>query len=156
MDNSNNIAPINEDLNVAKYEEENIKDLIYNIRGKQVMLDSDVAKLYKYKTKALNLAVKRNSERFPEEFCFQLTENEIESLRFQIETSKDEIRIISNKRGGRRYLPYAFTEEGIAMLAGILKSDKAVSMSINIIKAFIEMRNFLMMNGQLFQRLTIL
>ena len=101
---------------------EDIKDLIYTIRGKQVMLDSDVASLYHYKTKSLNLAVKRNIDRFPEEFCFQLTEKEFESLRFQIETLK-----IQNGRGQhRKYLPYVFTEQGIAMLAGILRSDIAV------------------------------
>lgn len=129
---------------------EDIKDLIYTIRGKQVMLDSDVASLYHYKTKSLNLAVKRNIDRFPEEFCFQLTEKEFESLRFQIETLK-----IQNGRGQhRKYLPYVFTEQGIAMLAGILRSDIAVKVSINIIKAFIEMRKFLLMNGQVFERLT--
>ena len=129
---------------------EDIKDLIYTVRGKQVMLDSDVASLYHYKTKSLNLAVKRNIDRFPEEFCFQLTEKEFESLRFQIETLK-----IQNGRGQhRKYLPYVFTEQGIAMLAGILRSDIAVKVSINIIKAFIEMRKFLLMNGQVFERLT--
>jgi len=99
-------------------ENENIKNLIYTIRGKQVMLDSDVANLYNYKTKSLNLAVKRNIERFPEEFCFQLNEKELENLRFQIETSKRENNSISNSRGGRRYLPYVFTEQGVAMLQG--------------------------------------
>lgn len=90
---------------------EEIQNKIYTVRGKQVMLDSDVAKLYNYQTKALNLAVKRNIERFPSEFCFQLTEGEMNYLRFQIETSN----INNNKKGGRRYLPYVFTEQGIAM-----------------------------------------
>ena len=153
-------------------ENENIKNLIYTIRGKQVMLDSDVANLYKYKTKALNLAVRRNLERFPEEFCFQLTEdefknlrsqfvtlnkkfdNEMKDLRFQIETSNNNEEKTNNKRGGRRYLPYVFTEQGIAMLAGILKSEIAVKVSISIIKAFIEMRKFISLNGQVFERLT--
>lgn len=139
-------ALINLDIEDIK----DIKDLIYTVRGKQVMLDSDVARLYHYKTKSLNLAVKRNIDRFPEEFCFQLTEKEFESLRFQIETLK-----IQNGRGQhRKYLPYVFTEQGIAMLAGILRSDIAVKVSINIIKAFIEMRKFLLMNGQVFERLT--
>ena len=128
---------------------EDIKNLIYTIRGKQVMLDSDVANLYHYKTKSLNLAVKRNIERFPEEFCFQLTENEFENLRFQFETSNE-------NRGGRRYLPYVFTEQGIAMISGILRSEIAVKVSINIIKAFIEMRKILNNNGQVFERLTTL
>ena len=134
-------------------ENENIKNLIYTIRGKQVMLDSDVANLYNYKTKSLNLAVRRNIERFPEEFCFQLNEKELENLRFQIETSKRENDKVSSSRGGRRYLPYVFTEQGVAMLAGVLKSDVAVSVSIKIIKAFISMRKILINNGQIFDRL---
>lgn len=129
---------------------EEIKNLIYTIRGKQVMLDSDVAMLYHYETKNINKAVKRNIDRFPEEFCFQLTENEFQTLRFQIGTSKQNEEF----RGGRRYLPYVFTEQGIAMLAGVLKNDIAVKVSISIIKSFIEMRKFISANGQLFERLT--
>lgn len=129
---------------------EEIKNLIYTIRGKQVMLDSDVAMLYHYETKNINKAVKRNIDRFPEEFCFQLTENEFQTLRFQFGTSKQNEEF----RGGRRYLPYVFTEQGIAMLAGVLKNDIAVKVSISIIKSFIEMRKFLATNGQLFERLT--
>ena len=122
---------------------EDIKNLIYTIKGKQVMLDSDVARLYHYETKNVNKAVKRNIDRFPEEFCFQLTENEFETLRFQIGTSKQNLKIDDELRGGRRYLPYVFTEQGIAMLAGVLKNDIAVRVSINIIKSFIEMRKFI-------------
>ena len=148
---------------------EEIKKLIYTIRGKQVMIDSDVARLYHYTTKNINKAVKRNIERFPEEFCFQLTENEFQTLRFQIgtskqnesqnlrfqfETSKESIEISNNLRGGRRYLPYVFTEQGIAMLAGVLKNDIAVKVSLNIINSFIEMRKFIASNGQVFERLT--
>lgn len=129
---------------------EDIKNLIYTIRGKQVMLDSDVARLYHYETKNINKAVKRNIERFPEDFCFQLTEEEFQTLRFQFGTSKQNEEF----RGGRRYLPYVFTEQGIAMLAGVLKNDIAVKVSINIIKSFIEMRKFISSNGQLFERLT--
>ena len=132
---------------------EEIKNLIFTIRGKQVMLDSDVAMLYHYETKNINKAVKRNIERFPEEFCFQLTDEEVKILRFQIGTSKDNT-ILKEPRGGRRYLPYVFTEQGIAMLAGILKNEIAVAVSINIIKSFIEMRKFLNLNGQVFERLT--
>ena len=88
MENIKDIAPINEDLNVAKYEVENIKNLIYNIRGKQVILDSDIARLYEVETKRVNEAVKRNAKRFPVEFCFQLTEEECDNLRSQIATSK--------------------------------------------------------------------
>ena len=127
-----------------------IKNLIYAIRGKQVMLDSDVAMLYHYETKNINKAVKRNIERFPEDFCFQLTKSEVKNLRFQTGPSSIE----KENYGGRRYLPYVFTEQGIAMLAGILKSDIAVNVSINIIKSFIEMRRFLIFNGQVFERLT--
>ena len=132
---------------------EEIKNLIYTIRGKQVMLDSDVAMLYHYETKNVNKAVKRNIERFPEEFCFQLTDEEVKILRFQIGTSNDNT-ISKESRGGRRYLPYVFTEQGIAMLAGVLKNEIAVAVSINIIKLFIEMRKFLNSNGQVFERLT--
>ena len=131
--------------------DEEIKSLIYTIRGKQVMIDSDVAMLYHYTTKNINKAVKRNIERFPEEFCFQLTEDELQFLRFQIGTSKTKENIT---RGGRRYLPYVFTEQGIAMLAGVLKNEIAVKVSINIIKSFIEMRKFINENGQIFERLT--
>ncbi len=129
--------------------QEEIKNLIYTVRGKQVMLDSDVANLYHYKTKVLNLTVRRNIERFPEEFCFQITEDELESLRFQFETSNK-----NNMRGGRRYLPYVFTEQGIAMLSGVLKSEVAIKVSIHIIKAFIEMRKFISLNGQVFQEIS--
>ncbi len=129
---------------------EKIKSLIYTIREKQVMLDSDVAMLYNYETKNVNKAVKRNIDRFPEDFCFQLTESEFQFLRFQFGTSKANEKF----RGGRRYLPYVFTEQGIAMLAGVLKNDIAVKVSISIIKSFIEMRKFISLNGQLFERLT--
>ena len=132
---------------------EEIKNLIYTIRGKQVMLDNDVAMLYNYETKNINKAVKRNIERFPEEFCFQLTDEELKILRFQIGTSKDNVTI-KDTRGGRRYLPYVFTEQGIAMLAGVLKNEIAIAVSINIIKSFIEMRKLLNFNGQVFERLT--
>lgn len=132
---------------------EDIKKMIYTIREKQVMIDSDVANLYHYKTKALNLAVKRNIERFPEDFCFKLTREEFENLRFQFETLNLKV---NNGSVTRKYLPYAFTEQGIAMLAGILKSDIAVNTSIKIIQAFISMRKILIQNGQVFERLSIL
>ena len=128
---------------------EEIKNLIYTIRGKQVMLDSDVARLYHCATQYVNRVVKRNIERFPEEFCFQLNEDEFKVLRCQFVTLNE------NGRGQhRKYLPYVFTEQGIAMLSALLKSDVAVSVSVNIMKAFIEMRKFLMINGQVFERLT--
>lgn len=110
-----------------------IRNLIYNIRGKAVMLDSDIAELYKVETARLNEAVKRNIKRFPEDFMFQLTEQEFDSLRSQIAISK-------HGRGGRRYMPFAFTEQGVAMLSGILSSDTAIDMNINIMRAFVQMR----------------
>ena len=123
-----------------------IRNLIYTIRGKQVMLDSDLASLYQVETKNLNKAVKRNIERFPASFCFQLTEKEVENLRFQIGTS-------SLNYGGRRYLPYVFTEQGVAMASAILRSDIAVRMSVQIMEAFVEMRRMLISNASLFHRL---
>ena len=113
------------------------------------MLDSDVAMLYHYETKYINLAVKRNKERFPEDFCFQLTETETENLRLQFATSSLE----KENYGGRRTLPYVFIEQGISMLAGVIKNEIAVQVSINIIRAFIEMRKFISLNGKLFKRL---
>ena len=125
---------------------EEIKNLIYTIRGKQVMLDSDVARLYHYETRRINETVKRNIERFPIEFCFQLTSQEYEVLKSQIATS--------NIRGGKQKLPYVFTEKGILMLSGLLKNEVAIEVSIKIIEAFVEMRKFISSNGQLFERLT--
>ena len=145
---NNNIVPVNEKLKEIIDEVEDIKNLIYNIRGKQVMIDSDVANLYNCETKYVNRVVKRNIERFPEEFCFQLTENEFRVLRCQFVT------LNNNGRGQhRKYLPYFFTEQGIAMLSALLKSEIAVKVSINIMKAFTEMRKFLIYNGQLFQEI---
>lgn len=160
MNTETNITPINEDLNVAKYEPINIKNLIYCIRGKQVMLDSDVAKLYHYETKRINETVSRNKERFPENFCFQLTEREIEVLKSQIENENmwSQIATSSNsenrKHRGKKYIPYVFTEQGIAMLSGLLRNEIAVQVSINIMNAFVEMRKFISLNGQVFERLT--
>lgn len=128
---------------------EDIKSLIYTIRGKQVMLDSDVARLFEYATKDLNRNVKNNIERFPEYYCFQLTNEEYKSLRCKNFTLNE------NGRGQhRKYLPYVFTEYGITMLAGLLKSEVAVNVSIRIVNSFIEMRKFLTLNGQVFERLT--
>lgn len=110
------------------------------------MLDSDLAKLYQVETKNLNKAVKRNIERFPQSFCFQLTEEEAENLRFQIGTS-------SLNYGGRRYLPYVFGEQGVAMLSAVLRSEIAVKVSIEIMNAFVEMRRLLIGNAALFSRM---
>ena len=115
-----------------------IKDMIYEVRGKQVMLDSDVALLFGYQTKDINRAVKNNKNRFPNNYCFQLTEEEYENLRCNFFTSSSK-----DNYGGRRYLPYVFSEYGITMLAGILKSEVAVSMSLKIVNEFIEMRKYI-------------
>ncbi len=140
-----------------------IKNLIYTIRGKQVMLDSDVAMLYHTETRIINQAVKRNLERFPEEFCFKITENEIKILEAQfiakngMNSSQNVMSSRNlNKNRGKTYLPYLFTEQGIAMLSAVIKNDVAIKVSINIINAFIEMRKFLNNNGQVFERLTTL
>ncbi|MDV3871453.1 ORF6N domain-containing protein [Sphingobacterium sp. NPDC055346] len=125
---------------------EEIKNLIYTIRDKQVMLDSDLASLYQVETKNLNKAVKRNIERFPASFCFQLTEEEVENLRFQFGTS-------SLGYGGRRYLAYVFTEQGVAMASAVLRSEIAVKVSVEIMEAFVEMRRMLISNASLFHRL---
>ena len=117
-----------------------IENLIYEIRGVQVILDSDLARLYECVngTKDINKAVKRNIERFPENFMFQLTDEEYDNLRFQIGTSK--------VRGGRRYHPYVFTEQGVAMLSSVLHSEIAIKMSIQIINAFVIMRKYISNN----------
>ena len=120
-------------------EEKNIKDLIYEIRGKQVMLDRDLALLYQVETKAFMQSVKRNIKRFPLNFMFQLTKEEFEIWRSQFVTSK-------NDKIGLRRPPYAFTEQGIAMLSGILRSDIAVNTSIMIMNAFVSMRHYLNTN----------
>lgn len=110
---------------------QHIYNIIYIIRGQRVILDEDLAKLYGVKTKVLNQAILRNKERFPEKFMFKLTDSEFENLRSQIVTSK---------RGGRRYSPYAFTEHGAVMLATVLKSKRAIQISIEVVKAFVKLR----------------
>ena len=122
-----------------------IESLIYIIRDQQVMLDSDLARLYGVETKVLNQAVKRNIQRFPEDFMFQLTKEEC--LRSQIVTLKE-------SRGRHlKYMPHVFTENGVAMLSSVLRSDKAIEVNINIMRAFSAMRDFLMNNAAIFQRM---
>lgn len=133
---STEIVPVHDDV---------IKNLIYTVRGQQVMLDSDLAMLYQVETKTFNQAVKRNLNRFPEKFRFQLAQEEIENLRAQ--------NINPNGHGGRRYLPYVFTEPGIAMLSAVLHSDVAVDVSVKIMDAFVEMRHFMTNNALLFERI---
>lgn len=114
-----------------------IQKKIYEIRGKQVMLDFDLALLYGVETKVLKQGVKRNIRRFPVDFMFELTQEEFNSLRSQFVTS--------NKRGGIRYMPFAFTEQGVAMLSSILKSETAIEINISIIRAFVAVRQYLSM-----------
>ncbi|SDM45839.1 ORF6N domain-containing protein [Pedobacter antarcticus] len=132
--------------NKAIISKQEIENQIYTVRDQQVMLDSYLARIYQVETKNLNKAVKRNTERFPASFCFQLTEEEVENLRFQFGTS-------SLNYGGRRYLPYVFTEQGIAMLSAVLRSEIAIKVSIEIMNAFVEMRRMLISNASLFHRL---
>lgn len=134
------------DIIPAITETKEIKSLIYVVRGQQVMLDSDLAMLYQVETKVFNQAVSRNIERFPENFRFQLTKEEFDALRSQIATP--------NGRGGRRYRPYMFTEQGIAMLSGVLRSDVAVQVSIRIMNTFVEMRRFIANNAILFEKVS--
>lgn len=142
---------MNEVDNIKEIYNYEIKNLIYCIRGKQVMLDSDVAMLYHYETKNINKAMKRNIERFPEDFCFRLNKDELEKMWFQNGTT---LKKHNMKYRSEEYLPYVYTEQGISMLAGILKNDIAIEVSIKIIRAFIEMRRIIISNGDIFNRLT--
>lgn len=125
---------------------ERIEKPIYLIRGEKVMLDHDLAWLYEVETKVLNRAVKRNLQRFPADFMFQLTPAEADFLRCQIGTSK-------NGRGGRRYLPYVFTEQGVAMLSSVLNSERAILVNVEIMRAFVKLRQMLASNSELSRRL---
>ena len=133
-------------------EEIKIENLIYEIRGKQVMLDSDLAKLYGCKngTKTINQAVKRHINKFPERFMFQLSDDDLEYFWSQFGTKKGFVE----KRGGKYNRPYVFTEEGVAMLATVLRTPKAEEVSIKIMDAFVNMRHFINNNKNIFKRLT--
>ncbi|MCX6155992.1 MAG: ORF6N domain-containing protein [Candidatus Kapabacteria bacterium] len=148
-----------------------IQTRIYTIRGLQVMLDSDLAEIYNVEIKRLNEQVKRNLERFPDQFMFQLTDNEYEALRSQIATKeaitlnlqipitkhdflRSQYATLENQKGKhRKYLPYAFTEQGVSMLSAVLRSETAIKVSIQIMNAFVAMRRFIATNAQIFQRL---
>jgi len=125
---------------------ERIERLIHLARGEKVLLDADLAKLYGVETKALNRAVKRNQSRFPADFMFQLTAEESAALRCQIGTSK-------TGRGGSRYLPYAFTEQGVAMLSSVLRSERAVQVNVAIMRAFVSLRRMLATNAALARKM---
>ena len=122
-----------------------IQNLIYEIRGCKVMLDSDLAKLYGVETFNLNKAVKRNLSRFPKDFMFQLTKDEYNPLIFQIGIS-------NSKRGGRRFMPYVFTEQGVAMLSSVLQSEQAISINIQIMRTFVQIKQFALENKELTKR----
>ena len=138
---------VQEQPQISVVEASNIQGMIYAIRGKQVMLDSDLAMLYQVETGALNRAVKRNETRFPDDFRFQLTKDEYTNLKCQIGISSE------NEYGGRRTLPYAFTEQGISMLSSVLKSDVAVNVSIGIMRTFVEMRKYMANTSLLYDRM---
>ena len=125
-----------------------IQQKIFEIREQKVMLDFDLASLYEVETKYLKRAVRQNRKRFPSDFMFELTKEEFESLRCNFSTS--------NKRGGTRYMPFAFTEQGVPMLSGILNSDKAIQMNIAIVRAFIALRKFAIQYKDIFEQLDIL
>jgi hypothetical protein len=131
---------------VALVPPERIERSILLIRGHKVMLDSDLAELYGVTTKRLNEQVRRNLPRFPDDFMFQLTESETYLLRSQFATSK-------KGRGGRRYLPYAFTEQGVAMLSSVLNSERAIKVNIEIMRAFVRLRRILASNAELARKL---
>ncbi len=126
---------------------ERIEQAILLIRGQKVMLDCDLAELYAVETSNLNKAVKRNLDRFPEDFMFQLTREEWDALRFQIGTSN------KTARGGRRYFPYAFTEQGVAMLSSVLRSKRAVKVNIEIMRAFVRLRQLMATHADLARKL---
>jgi hypothetical protein len=125
---------------------EKVQRLIHLVRGEKVLLDSDLAALYGVETKTLNRAVKRNLSRFPPDFMFQLTVEERVNLRCQIGTS-------SSEYGGRRYLPYVFTEQGVAMLSSVLRSERAVHVNVAIMRAFVSLRRMLVANEVLVEKL---
>lgn len=134
-----------EDNNIVNVNN-NVENMIYEIRGVQVMLSSDVAKLYQVETRRINEVIKRNIKRFPDTFCFQLTETEFYNLRSQFAISSE------NNHGGVRYLPYVLTEQGIMMLSGLLKSDVAVKVNVQIIDAFVKLRRYVsssLMNSEM-------
>ena len=137
---------------------ERIEQRIYVIRGERVIVDGDLADIYGVTTKVFNQAVKRNIGRFPDDFCFQLTVDELESLRSQIVTSNAEVMRSQNAtsktgRGGRRYLPYVFTEHGALMAANVLNSPRAVEASVQVVRAFVRMRSMLASNAELSKKI---
>ncbi|OGR56343.1 MAG: DNA-binding protein [Elusimicrobia bacterium RIFCSPLOWO2_02_FULL_39_32] len=134
---------------------ESIEKKILIVRGHKVMLDTDLAELYGVETKMLNRAVKRNIDRFPRDFMFQLTQQESDNLRchFGTSNSRSQIGTSKNMRGGRRYLPYVFTEQGVAMLSSVLNSKRAIQVNIAIMRAFVKLRETLLLHKELAKKL---
>jgi len=132
--------------------QDNIENKIYTIRNMQVMLDEDLSVLYGVETRVFNQAIKRNIERFPEKFRFQLTQEEFENLRSQFVTSSLVSQNTTPKHGGRRYLPFVFTEQGVSMLSAVLRSKIAIEISIKIIESFVSMRKLISSNSLIFDR----
>lgn len=130
-----------------EFQNKKIEAMIYMIRGQKVMLDNDLAELYEVETRIINRNVQRNIVRFPPDFMFQLTLEEYEALRSQIGISKE-------GKGGRRYMPYAFTENGVAMLSSVLNSERAILINISIIRIFTRLRSFLMLEKDLNERVS--
>src|SRR5450756_1815480 len=135
---------------------EQIESRIFLIRGQKVMLDADLAELYGVETKVFNQAIKRNAVRFPEDFMFQLTSEEFADLRCQIDTSNLRSQIVTSNnpsgRGGRRHLPYAFTEHGAIMAASVLNSPRAVETSVQVVRAFVRLRQMLSSSAELWMK----
>ena len=129
-----------------------VRNMIYDIRKQKVMIDFELAELYEVETKYLNRAVKRNIERFPSDFMFQLTRDEWNFLRCQIGTSK----IDEETRGGRQYLPYVFTEQGIAMLSSVLNSERAIQVNIQIMNTFVRIREMIISNQDLRRKIEVM
>src|SRR6266446_8330503 len=141
---------------------ENVAPLVHSVRGERVLLDADLASLYGVRTKVLNQAVKRNLDRFPMDFMFQLSTEEWDALRSQIVTSNNSKlamrsqSVTSNARGGVRYLPYAFTEQGVAMLSSVLRSHRAIEVNIAIMRTFVRLRQMLASDEALYRKLAAL
>ena len=154
MPHKTNLTPTNVSVSV-----ELIERRIYLIRGLKVMIDFDLAELYGVSTRQLNQQVTRNNKRFPEDFMFRLTKEEAESLRSQFVISNADLRLqfaTSNTgRGGRRYLPYAFTEQGVAMLSSVLNNDQAIEVNIAIMRAFVHLRQMFETNEELNRKFAV-
>lgn len=133
-----------------------IAQRIFELRGQRVMLDEDLATLYGVETKNLNKAVKRNPDRFPEDFMFQLSVDEWSNLKFQTGTSNLRSQIGTSSWGGRRYTPYAFTEQGVAMLSSVLNSEQSVQVNVAIMRAFVQLRGMLASHAELSRKLSAL